>query len=147
MIAPDVNVLVDAFREDSPHHAGVAPWWRNVVASPGTFALFEPVLAGFVRIVTHPRIFDPPAPLERALAFVEALEAQPNALRLRAGARHWELFAALCRAGDARGNVVADAYLAALAIEHGCTWITSDRGFARFAGLDWRPPGESASAP
>ena len=147
MIAPDVNVLVDAFREDSPHHARVAPWWRSVVASERTFALFEQVLAGFVRVVTHPRIFDPPAPLDRALEFVEAIEAQPNALRLRSGERHWEIFVKLCRASDARGNLVADAYLAALAIEHGCTWITSDRGFARFEGLDWRPPGAPDTSP
>jgi toxin-antitoxin system PIN domain toxin len=140
LIAPDVNVLVDAFREDSPHHARVGPWWRSVVASERSFALFDAVLAGFLRVVTHPRVFDPPAPLERALAFVHALESQPNAVRLRAGDRHWEIFERLCRESDARGNLIADAYLAALAIEQGCTWVTSDRDFARFRGLDWRPP-------
>jgi uncharacterized protein len=56
MLAPDVNVLVDAFREDSPHHARIAPWFRAVVAGDAPFALFEPVLAGFVRVATHPRI-------------------------------------------------------------------------------------------
>lgn len=141
MLAPDVNVLVDAFRADSPHHARVGPWWRSVVASDRTFALFEPVLAGFLRVVTHPRVFDPPAPLADALRFVEALRDQPNALVLRPGGRHWSIFERLCRASDARGNLVADAYLAALAIETGCTWITSDRDYARFEGLDWRPPG------
>ncbi len=141
MLAPDVNILVDAFRADSPHHDRVAPWWRSVVASEQTFALFEPVLAGFLRVVTHPRVFDPPAPFEAALAFVAALESQPNALRLRPGNRHWGIFRNLCRASEARGNLVADADLAALAIEQGCTLVTSDRDFARFPGLDWRPPG------
>jgi toxin-antitoxin system PIN domain toxin len=141
MLAPDVNVLVDAFREDSPHHARVVPWWRKVVASQQPFALFEPVLAGFVRVVTHPRIFDPPAPLELALDFLAAVRAQPNALVLRSGPRHFAIFESFCRAAEARGNLVADAYLAALAVEHGCTWVTSDRDYARFPGLDWRPPG------
>ena len=141
MLAPDINVLVDTFRTDSPHHARLAPWWRSVIASEQSVVLFEPVAAGFLRIVTHPRIFDPPAPLELALDFLTALESQPNVLRLPPGERHWELFQALCRECEARGNLVADAYLAALAIERGCTWITSDRDFARFPGLAWRPPG------
>lgn len=141
MLAPDVNVLVDAFRADSPHHTRIAPWWQSVIASEKSVMLFEPVAAGFLRIVTHPRLFDPPAPLELALGFLAALESQPNVLRLPPGGRHWEIFQALCRECEARGNLVADAYLAALAIERGCTWITSDRDFARFPRLDWRPPG------
>jgi hypothetical protein len=141
LLAPDVNVLVDAFRADSPHHGRVAPWWRGVVASEQSVVLFEPVLAGFLRVVTHPRIFDPPAPLDLALAFIDALESQPNVLRLPPGERHWEIFRKLAAAAEARGNLVADAWLAALALERGCTWITSDRDFARFPGLAWRPPG------
>jgi len=81
------------------------------------------------------------SPRPRALAFVDALESQPNVLRLPPGERHWEIFRALAAAAEARGNLVADAWLAALALERGCTWITSDRDFARFPGLDWRPPG------
>lgn len=65
----------------------------------------------------------------------------PGAVLLRAGMRHFVRFESLCRAANARGSLVADAYLAALAIEHGCTWITSDRDYARFPGLDWRAPG------
>ncbi len=141
LLAPDVNVLVDAFRADSPHHARIGPWWREVIASVRSVVLFEPVLAGFLRVVTHPRVFDPPAPLALALSFVDALESQPNVMRLAPGERHWEIFRALAVASEARGNLVADAYLAALAIERGCTWISSDRDFARFPGLDWRPPG------
>jgi len=141
LLAPDVNVLVDVFRSDSPHHARVAPGWRGVVASEQSVVLFEPVLAGFLRVVTHPQVFDPPAPLDLALAFVAALESQPNVLLLAPGERHWEIFRKLAAAAEARGNRVADAYLAALALERGCTWITSDRAFARFPGLAWRPPG------
>jgi predicted nucleic acid-binding protein len=61
---------------------------------------------------------------------------------LRAGERHFAIFEKLCRDSDARGSLVADAYLAALAIEHGCTWITNDRDYARFERLDWRTPGD-----
>jgi hypothetical protein len=104
-------------------------------------ALFEPVLAGFVRVVTHPRIFDPPTPPDAALDHVRELRELPGAVLLRAGVRHLALFESLARAANARGNLVADAYLAALAIEHGCTWVTNDRDFARFERLDWRPPG------
>jgi predicted nucleic acid-binding protein len=56
------------------------------------------------------------------------------------GRKHWEIFLRLCREGDARGNLVSDAYHAALAIENGCEWITTDRDFARFPGLKWRSP-------
>ena len=81
-----------------------------------------------------------PSPLSSALAFVDALLNQPNAVVLRPGARHWAIFSSLCRAAEARGNLVADAYHAALAIEHGCEWITTDRDYARFTGLRWRHP-------
>jgi predicted nucleic acid-binding protein len=71
---------------------------------------------------------------------VDALRAQPRAVALRSGERHWELFTSLCRSGDARGNLVADAYHAALAIEAGAALVTTDRDFARFPGLRWRHP-------
>jgi uncharacterized protein len=140
VLTPDVNVLVDAFREDSPHHATVAPALQAIVDALDSFAVFETVLAGFLRIVTHPKIFDPPAPLERALDFTVSLLAQPNCLVLRPGPRHWEIFLALSRAAAARGSLLADAYLAALVMEAGCTLVTSDRDFARFGGLRWQVP-------
>lgn len=140
MRTPDVNVLVDAFREDSPHHARVAPWFRELVDSPESFAVFEIVLSGFLRVATHPRIFAPPTPLDAAVEFTQALLAQPNCVVVRPGARHWEIFVDLCRAADARGNRIPDAYLAALALEAGCTLVTSDRDFARFKDLRWELP-------
>lgn len=143
MRTPDVNVLVDVFREDSPHHRRIAPWFRELVASPEPFALFELVLSGFLRVVTHPRVFDPPAPLDSALEFVDALLGQPSSIVLRPGPRHWSIFTDLCHRADSRGNLVADAFLAALALEAGCTLVTSDRDFARFPELRWQPPGEA----
>jgi uncharacterized protein len=140
LLTPDATVLVDAFREDSPHHARVAPALRTILEAPDSFAIFESVLAGFVRVVTHPRIFDPPAPLELALDFTAALLAQPNCVVLRPGPRHWEIFLTVSRAAAARGSLLADAYLAALVMESGCTLVTSDRDFARFGGLRWHVP-------
>ena len=93
-----------------------------------------------IRVLTNSRVFDPPMPLVDALAFVDALRAQPRAVSLRPGERHWELFTTLCRDGNVRGNLVADAYHAALAIETGAEWITTDRDFARFRALRWRHP-------
>jgi len=98
------------------------------------------VLSGFLRIVTHPRIFDPPSLLKDALAFVEEVLDQPHCVRVQPGQRHWEIFVQLCRDSGARGNLVPDAYLAALAIESGSEWITSDRDFGRFPGLRWCHP-------
>jgi toxin-antitoxin system PIN domain toxin len=111
-----------------------------VVGSDEPFGLSELVLSGFVRVVTHPLVFDPPAPTDRALAFADALRGQPNAVIVTPGPRHWEVFERLCLAAGAKGNLVPDAYLAALAIEHGCELVTTDSDFARFRGLRWRHP-------
>jgi uncharacterized protein len=79
-----------------------------------------------------------PTPLDQALAFAEALRGQPNAIPVAPDVRHWELFTRLCRDADARGNLIPDAWLAALAIESGAEFITTDRDYARCAGLRWR---------
>ena len=96
--------------------------------------------SGFVRVVTHPRIFTPPAPIERAFEFADALLAQPAAVLVSPGGRHWETYRRLCVSVGAKGNLAADAFIAALAIESGCELITTDRDFARFPGLRWRLP-------
>ena len=140
MILPDVNVLVYAFREDSPRHVEVRGWLDGVLASGEAFAVNHLVLAGFLRVVTHPKVFDPPTPRAEALQFVEALLAQPACVVIGPGTRHWSIFTRLLDAADARGNLVSDAWHAAVAIESGCEWITTDRDFARFEGLRWRPP-------
>ncbi|MBA2316051.1 MAG: type II toxin-antitoxin system VapC family toxin [Chloroflexi bacterium] len=140
MILPDVNVLVYAFHVGTPDHARYRRWLLGSVAAAEPLGLSELVLSGFVRVVTHPRVFAPPVPVAEALDFAETLRAQPNVVMLGPGPRHWEIFAGLCRQADARGNLVADAYLAALAIESGSEWITTDRDFSRFPGLRWRHP-------
>lgn len=139
MILPDVNVLVHAYREDSPRHVSARAWLEELVHSDRAFAVSELVLSGFLRVVTHPRVFAPPTPLEQALEFAEALRSQPNCVVVAPGERHWPIFTRLCRAGDARGNLVPDAYLAALAVESGSKLVSTDRDFARLEDLQWSP--------
>ena len=98
------------------------------------------VLSGFVKVVTHPRVFQQPSPLETALTFVADVCDRPNCVVVHPSERHWEIFTRLCRETEAKGNMVADAYLAALAIESGSEWITTDRDYARFSELRWRHP-------
>jgi len=136
----DVNVLVYAFRTDAPGHAVHRAWLEDLLGSDEAYAVSDHVLAGFLRVVTHPRIFHPPTPLEPALAFAHAFRDRPNAVPVAPRERHWEIFNRLCREADARGNLVPDAWLAALAIESGCEWITTDRDYSRFRGLRSRHP-------
>lgn len=140
MILLDVNVLVRAFHAGTPDHARYRAWLEATIASDEPFGVAELVLSGFVRVATHPRVFDPPAPTGDALAFAAALRSQPNAVIVAPGPRHWGIFERLCVASGAKGNLVPDAYLAALAIESGSEWVTTDRDFSRFAGLRWRHP-------
>jgi toxin-antitoxin system PIN domain toxin len=140
VILIDVNVLVYAHREDSDDHERYRSWLEATLRADASYGVSDLVLSGFLRVVTHPRIFDTPTPLDRALAFVDTVRSRPNCLQVSPGARHWEIFARLCSQAQVRGNLVADAYLAALALEWGAEWITTDRDYARFPGLRWRHP-------
>ncbi len=136
----DVNVLVYAFREDAPRHAEYRAWVNATVLGDEAYAVSDQVLSGFLRVTTHPRVFRPATPMARALAFAEAFRGRPNAVPVVPGDRHWDIFVRLCRTARARGNLVADAWLAALAIESGCEFVTTDGDFARFPGLRWHHP-------
>jgi len=140
VILPDANVLIYAFRRDAQRHSEYRGWLAAALADEPAFGLSDVVLSSVVRIVTHPRVFAKPSTLEQALGFCEFLRDQPNAVRLNPGDRHWRIFDDLCRKVGAKGNLIPDAYLAALAIETGAEWITADRDFARFPGLRWRHP-------
>lgn len=140
MILPDVNILVNAFREDGVDHVRHRAFLDDLINGDEPFGMVSIVLSGFLRTVTHPRVFPMPTPLDAALEFTEKLTSSQACLMVNPGPRHWDIFVSLCRAADARGNLVPDAYLAALAIESGSEWITSDGDFARFPGLRWRRP-------
>jgi len=140
MILPDVNVLVYAHRADTPRHREYRSWLLELTNGNEAFGLSDQVLSGFLRVVTHPRVFADPSPLEYAVRFAEQLRGAANRVEIAPGARHREIFLSLCRDAGARGNLVPDAWLAALAIESGSEWITTDRDYARFPGLRWRHP-------
>jgi uncharacterized protein len=146
MLLPDVNVLVYAHRSDSADHSRYRQWIEATLRADTAFAVSDVVLSGFVRVVTHPGIFKIPTPLDVALAFVDQMRSRPNAVPVVAGERHWDIFVRLCRQAEARGNLVADAYLAAIAIESGCEWVTTDRDYSRFDGLRWRHPLDDRTA-
>jgi toxin-antitoxin system PIN domain toxin len=141
LILPDVNVLVYAYREDAPRHRRYREWLEDVLDGREAYGMSDLVLAGFMRVVTHPRVFSPPSPMRHALGFVDVLRGHPNCVPITPGLRHWTIFVDLCRDGGIKGNLVPDAYLAALAIESGSEWLTSDRDYSRFSGLRWRDPG------
>ena len=140
MVLADVNVLVYAHREDVPRHHEYLRWLDDVQNSDSAFGVSDLVLSGFLRIVTHPRVFRDPTPLDRALDFAAAIRDHPHAIAVVPGERHWDIFQRLCQAAHAKGNLIADEYLAALAIEAGVDWVTTDRDYARFPGLRWRHP-------
>ncbi len=140
MVLLDVNVLVGAMRTDAPRHDVMRAVLESLRASPEPFALCDPVLSGALRILTHPRIFTPPTPAPAALHFVQVLRSSPNALMLAPGPRHWALFVDLLERAPAVGNLVSDAWIAALALEHGCEVLSDDADFARLPGVRWRRP-------
>jgi len=141
MLLPDVNVLIYAHREDSTaDHPRYARWLIELATGREPFALSLLALAGFVRIVTNPRVFRRPSTLAEAFAFVGELERRPTARLIGPGPAHLEIFRRLCESSDAAGKLVADAQHAAVAIEHGCTLVTTDSDFDRFPELRWRHP-------
>jgi hypothetical protein len=140
VILPDVNVLLYAFRDDSVDHVRYRGWLDAVVNGAEAYGMSPQVLASVVRIATHPRIYAAPARLDDALSFARVLLEQPTCTVVQPGARHFSLVEDLCRRAAATGNLVQDAWFAALALETGCEWITTDGDFARFPGLRWRRP-------
>lgn len=141
MLVLDVNVVIAAHRVDHRHHAIVGRWLDALVARHETFSVPNAVWTSFVRIVTNPRAFPVPTPLGRAFAFVEALRAVDNHRWLEPGTHHLALLRRLCEESDATGELVADAAIAALALEHGCAVASFDRDFARFSSITHVIPG------
>ena len=136
---PDVNVLVYAHRQDEAWHELYADWLSRTVDGSEPFALSVLVAVGFLRIVTSPRIYAEPTPLPVAIASIEQLAGHPRCRLATPGTGHLAEVAQLCRLTGAIGKMVADAQHAALAIAEGCTWVTRDGDFGRFAahGLRW----------
>jgi toxin-antitoxin system PIN domain toxin len=140
MFLMDVNVLVYAHREDAANHLAYRQWLESVVNGQVSFGYSELALSGFLRVVTHPKVFEIPSTLSSALRFTGQIRCLPNAVCLAPGSMHWKIFVECLEQIKATGNDIPDAYHAALAMEWGCEWVTADKGFKRFKGLKLRHP-------
>lgn len=140
MILPDVNVLVYAHRDDAQDHHAYRDWLESAVNADSAFGLSDLVVSGFMRVATHPRIFRFPISLTMAMQFAEELRSRPNRVAITPGRNHWRIFRRLCEEASVKSNLIPDAWFAAMAIEHGCEWSTTDGDFARFSGLRWCHP-------
>lgn len=140
LVLVDVNVLVYALREDSDRHAEYARWLERLVNGTRRFGMSSNALAGVVRIATHPLVFATPTPVDAVLEYLGDIVNAPGCELVSPGPRHWWIFDQLCRSLRLTGNLVPDAWLAALAIDAGCEWITTDRRFSTIPGLRSRHP-------
>jgi uncharacterized protein len=140
MILPDVNVLVYAHREDAVDHPRYRQWLEEIIKSGQPYGISDHVLSGFLRVVTHQRVFTTPSPISAALDFARQIREQSNCQVIAPGSHHWQIFTGLCQSLPAMGNLIPDVWFAALAIESGCEWITTDRDYEKFPGLRWRHP-------
>lgn len=135
MIVPDVNLLVYAYTQQDARHEAALDWWEGVLNGKELVGLPWMVTFGFLRLRTNPRICAHPAPMEAALRVVEGWHERSLTISLEPGIRHLEIFRGLLLTSEGGSNLVNDAHLAALAIEHRATLFTHDRDFERFSGL------------
>jgi uncharacterized protein len=142
MIQVDVNVLVYAHRVEFPRHADCRTFLHGLMNSSASFGVPELVLSSFVRVSTQLKL-TPPTTTEEALAFCAVLRSIPNCLVVQPSENHWSVFEMACRRSGARQKLVADAYLAAFALDRGDEWVTADVDFGKFPNLRWRHPWES----
>lgn len=141
MIAVDSNLLVYAHREDSPWHNAAYARIAELAEGPAAWAIPWPCIHEFLSIVTHPRIYAPPTPLEKAIAQVEAWLESPNLVLLSESGDYWPQLRSILQTGRVSGPQVHDARVAALCQQHGVSELwTIDRDFSRFPGLTVRNP-------
>jgi hypothetical protein len=140
LILVDANILLYAEDSLQSRHQQARAWWDGQLSGTGVVCLCWTVLSAFIRIGTNPRVFEHPLSLEQALARVQSWLDQPCTRVVRPTERHWTVFKQMLTDGQAVANLVTDAHLAALAIEHGCELASTDSDFARFPKLKWRNP-------
>lgn len=141
MIALDTNVLVHAHRQDSPWHGPARETLKTVAEGTAAWAIPWPCVHEFLAIVTHPRIWAPPSPVESALDQVEAWRESPSLVLLHEGEGYWVHLREMLAQGRIDGPRVHDARIAALCREHGVRELwTADRDFSRFGALRTRNP-------
>lgn len=136
----DANVLLYAVNEDEPHHAEAKSWLDSSLLDGETVGFAWSILLAFLRVSTRSPAFDEPFSTERAVAQIENWLAEPPAVVVEPTRRHLSLVAGLLRSVGTAGNLVNDAHLAALALEHNATVVSYDTDFARFEGVPWVRP-------
>jgi uncharacterized protein len=140
VILADTNVLIGAFRAEARGHQVCRAWLETAITKREKLGLSSNILAAVIRITTNRRVFNPPSAISDAFGFCDDLITLPDATLLLPGPGHWSIFSELCSSTQAAGNLITDAWIAALAIEWNCEIITFDRDFALFKGLMLRMP-------
>lgn len=135
MILLDANVLLYAYNASDRHHEKARSWLERTFIRPEPIGFAWTTVLAFLRLSTNPRVFEHPFLPEEAVPLVSSWIARPNAIILQPGERHWQIFRKLLTETLARGPLVMDAHLAALALEHGAELATTDKDFVRFQGL------------
>ena len=138
----DVNVLLYAVNEDAPNHRAARVWLDDALAHGEPVGFTWPVLLAFLRLTTKSGLFPRPLTINEATDVIEDWLGRPSAVVVEPTARHLQLLRGLLSESGTGGNLVSDAHLAALALEHGAAIVSFDADFGRFAGVRWtRPPG------
>jgi toxin-antitoxin system PIN domain toxin len=140
MILVDANILLYAEDSLSPRHAEAQSWWDEQLSGSSPVCLCWTVLSAFIRISTNARVFVQPLSLDQAVNRVQSWIDQPCTRLIVPTQSHWEIFRRMLIQGQATGNLVTDAHLAALAVTHGCELCSTDSDFSRFSTLKWRNP-------
>ncbi|MCY3856080.1 MAG: PIN domain-containing protein [Rhodospirillales bacterium] len=136
MILIDANLLLYAADTESPHHEPSRIWLENTLSSGRAVRFAVVTVLSFVRIASDRRIFSRPLSPAEACSRVDECLALPNVRLLQPGPNAWRLLGRMCQEGQAKGPVVMDAHLAALAMEHGASIATTDRDFMRFPDIE-----------
>jgi len=136
----DVNLLIYASNEQSPYYSEARSWLRDLLSSGETVALPWAVIMAFIRLVTNPRVLDPPLDVTNAIEITRRWREYPSVTVPSPTDRHLDVLHHLLASTSTAGNMISDAHLAAIAIEHGAVLCSADNDFARFPGLNWENP-------
>ena len=140
MMLVDVNLPLYAHDSLSEQHVAARNWWEEQLSGAESVCLCWPVIMAFIRIGTNSRLHRRPLTLDEAIERVQTWLGQPCVKIIQPTEHHWTIFQQMLRSGSATANLVTDAHLAALAVEHNCVLQSTDRDFARFRGLKWKNP-------
>lgn len=140
MLIPDINLLVYSYNDQAPQHSAAKSWWESCLNGDQTIGLPWIVSAGFIRLVTHPRVLTKPLTATVAVDIVQSWLAEPIVSILAAGEKHGPIFLRYLSELGTAGNLTTDAQLAAFAVEYQATLCSNDHDFRRFAGLRWKNP-------